>query len=486
MRAVILAAGDGGRLAGASGGVPKALLSVGGASILDRQLGALAAVGVGPFETTVVGGWRASKLRGSLPAEVSFAKNADWETTETLASLLCGLRRGADTLVLHGDVVLRPGLLRSVLKSAGDVVVPVDAESADEEAMKVYLRDGSVWRLSKESSAHCAGESMGVFLLRRRALPAFLREGRAILAAAPGATADDVVTALARRPGTEVAAVDVTGCDWEEVDTPGDLKRAREIFGSAGAWNGVWEELDTRSGDGLLQRAGRWLAARGDLQRLVLEVLFRRGGPAPCRVLEAGCGSGAVLAEVDRRADAIGFDLSPEAVDMARRRGLAVFRGDVTRPPLSPGRADTLYSVGVLDQLSEEELPRALEELCGAVSPGGRLIIVTASSRCRLHEAVKRRLARKGRWPFGRKRAFESLRDEVLSACPNAVVGERHMGLLIGLRTLGYLAWRRPAVRRLVHGAALALSALLWPLNRLPGMVLVTEVLTPEDDGGTA
>lgn len=482
----MLAAGRGSRLKTAAGGLPKALLTVGGRSVLDRQLEALSDVGVPPSAVTVVGGWRASELRRRMPGEAGLVENPRWADTDTLASLMAGLREGDDVLVLHGDLVLRPDLLRRTLEGAGDVVIPVDALSADAEAMKVHLRDGGVWRLSKEPGDGCAGESMGVFLIRRRALPAFLREGRGILASAPRAAADDVVTALARSPGTEVATVDVTGCDWEEVDTPGDLERAREIFGSAGTWNGVWEELDTRPGDGLLHRAGRWLAARGDLQRLVVELLFRRDGRAVGRVLEAGCGSGIVLQEVDRRADAAGFDLSPRAVEMTRRRGLAVFRGDVTVPPLAPGCADTVYSVGVLDQLSEEELPIALKGLCGAVAPGGRLLLVTASSRSRLHEAVKRRLIRRGEWPFGSKRAFESLKAPVRAACPGAVVFERHMGLLIGLRTLGYLAWRRPAARRLVHGAALTLSALLWPLNRLPGMVLVTDIRTPKGDGGAA
>lgn len=92
------------------------------------------------------------------------------------------------------------------------------------------------------------------------------------------------------------------------------------------------------------------------------------------RVLDVGCGMGRWL-HFARRAGAsvVGMDLS-RAVDVAAaREGAAVdfVQGDLTRPPLSPGSFDLVYSLGVVHHL--ENPADAVKTLASLVRPGGEL-----------------------------------------------------------------------------------------------------------------
>ena len=73
------------------------------------------------------------------------------------------------------------------------------------------------------------------------------------------------------------------------------------------------------------ERLGRWraLGARGKAEHAVS--LCVRAGLVPGRVVEIGCGDGALLAELSRRAlgrELDGFELSPPAAELARRRDI--------------------------------------------------------------------------------------------------------------------------------------------------------------------
>jgi SAM-dependent methyltransferase len=73
-------------------------------------------------------------------------------------------------------------------------------------------------------------------------------------------------------------------------------------------------------------RMGRWRAIGARSKVAHVETLVRRAGLAPSAVVEIGCGSGEVLAELARRGLAPlldGFELSHRAVEIARQRNVA-------------------------------------------------------------------------------------------------------------------------------------------------------------------
>ena len=105
-------------------------------------------------------------------------------------------------------------------------------------------------------------------------------------------------------------------------------------------------------------------------------------------VLEAGCGTGRVLAQL-RSAGlrAVGLDLSAGMLDHARRRGLPVGRADLTALPVADSRLDLICCFKVLPHVPS--LPATLREFCRALRPGGRMVVEVYNPHS-LRAAIKR------------------------------------------------------------------------------------------------
>ena len=94
------------------------------------------------------------------------------------------------------------------------------------------------------------------------------------------------------------------------------------------------------------------------------------------RVLELGCGNGKTAeALLERGAAVTGLDFSRAAVDscISRYGDRAEFvQGDVRRLPFPDSSFDAVVAVHVLEHLTAEEFPGAVEEAFRVLRPGGR------------------------------------------------------------------------------------------------------------------
>lgn len=109
-------------------------------------------------------------------------------------------------------------------------------------------------------------------------------------------------------------------------------------------------------------------------RRTTLRAMPARPGD---RVLDFGCGTGALGARLAGRAEVVGMDLShPMLVEAKRRTGGAVdlVRGSVFALPFADEVFRGVMSAFVLRNL--EDLPGALRELARVTAPGGALAIV--------------------------------------------------------------------------------------------------------------
>jgi len=92
------------------------------------------------------------------------------------------------------------------------------------------------------------------------------------------------------------------------------------------------------------------------------------------RVLDAGCGRGALTALLaEQAAEVIGMDLS-EGVRVAAMRtrgnpGVSILRGDILEPPLAEGSFDAVFSFGVLHHT--RDCRAAFLSLARLLRPGG-------------------------------------------------------------------------------------------------------------------
>lgn len=116
MKAILLAAGQGTRLRPLTDERPKALVEVGGRSMLERARSSLVAAGV--EDLTVVTGYRAERI-----SELGFATrhNPEFATTNMVWSLFCAedvmeacAAAGEDLLIVYGDILFHPDLVRAL------------------------------------------------------------------------------------------------------------------------------------------------------------------------------------------------------------------------------------------------------------------------------------------------------------------------------------------------------------------------------------
>jgi SAM-dependent methyltransferase len=98
--------------------------------------------------------------------------------------------------------------------------------------------------------------------------------------------------------------------------------------------------------------------------------------PIQGRVADIGSGTGEHVAELLRLGfDAVGIEPNPQAVEVARRRGIPVSRGTSEDPGYPPGSFDTIILNQVIEHLVDPV--KAIAMLRGLLRPRGRVIVLT-------------------------------------------------------------------------------------------------------------
>lgn len=229
MRAVILAAGRGGRLQPAIGDRPKCLARVGSRTLLERQIDELQSAGI--TRITVIAGYQLDEVRRTCPRGVEIVQNARYASTNSLYSLWLArdlLRDGF--LVLNCDVLFHPQMLDDLLTARYDdallVAARTDAAPYGDEEMKVHIRRGLVRGIAKTlTDEDSDAENVGIARFGAAGAAALIEQMNGIVA--HGNVREwlpRAFDALCRqRP---LHAVDVRGFPWIEIDFPEDYWRA--------------------------------------------------------------------------------------------------------------------------------------------------------------------------------------------------------------------------------------------------------------------
>ncbi len=241
MKAVILAAGVGSRLAPLTNDRPKALVPVLGVPILFRHLDSLAKAGIGPADVIVVGGYKIDVLRRELAAAghtaVTVVENDRFEPWNNFWSLYVAEAAvaGHDFLQIDGDALLDDEILPRMIEASGEALLAVDCrEDLDDETMKVQLRDDDtqVAAVSKKlDPADCVGEYIGVTKLTAAAAHQVFRELEVLRDL--GLTHEYYEHAYHRLTGRDqvrFGIVDVHDCTVTEIDNVEDLARAEDML----------------------------------------------------------------------------------------------------------------------------------------------------------------------------------------------------------------------------------------------------------------
>ena len=226
--AIILAAGRGRRLGELTQERPKCLLRVGRQTLIEHQLDALQASGVGPV--VVVTGYQAEAVAAQVGERASCLVNDRHDSTNSLYSLWLAREHARGGFVLlNADVLFDPEILRRVLESPRADALAVERRARFEpEEMKVELAGERIRAMSKQlPAARAHAENVGVLKFSAEGAAALFRRMDELLAAgAEREMCPFAFNALAAERA--LYAVPVEGLPWIEIDFAEDLLRARE------------------------------------------------------------------------------------------------------------------------------------------------------------------------------------------------------------------------------------------------------------------
>jgi choline kinase len=231
VNAIILAAGVARRLAPLTDKTHKALLPVGGRPVLARMLTALAESGI--RETVIVVGHCADQVRalgGRLGRmAIRYVDNPQYTKGSVLSLYAARAYLTEPALVMDADVIFPREFLRRLLGVAAPSALLIDRGFKDTgEEVKLYTRGDRVIALGKKlvpEAWETVGEGVGFFKCGAAAGPEFIRAMEQVIGSGDGLNEyEDALHMVLQR--THVAAVDVTGLPWTEIDFAEDLRRA--------------------------------------------------------------------------------------------------------------------------------------------------------------------------------------------------------------------------------------------------------------------
>ncbi|MFU7709505.1 phosphocholine cytidylyltransferase family protein [Aeromonas veronii] len=251
MQAIILAAGRGSRLGAMTENQPKPLAKLAGKPLIEWQLTSLAAAGVDSVH--VVCGYCSEALKGYGNSRIM---NVNWASSNMVRSLMCAdsVLSAAPTLVCYGDIVYRPGIIRTLMASDAPLAISYDKEwwalwSARFEeplldAENFRQHGGQLNAIGERAQAREEIEGQYMGLLK------FTPEGwQRVSAVLAGLSAEQInkldMTSLLRlllSHGVPIATVAISG-GWVEVDNPSDIVLYERRITEPG-WSHDWRADD--------------------------------------------------------------------------------------------------------------------------------------------------------------------------------------------------------------------------------------------------
>ncbi len=231
MKGIILAAGRGARLTGGGNEMPKCLVTLGGETLLSRNIRLLRDAGLD--EVVVVVGCAADIVRRTCQG-VDFIENSRFAQTNSLYSLWLARPQLADGfVVMNCDVLVHPQLVTDLLTARHEDALLLAYRDEDtvygDEEMKVRVRFGRVADISKTMDPREAdGENLGIVKFGTTGARVLIENMDALIAAGNDrAWVPRAFKAFVeRRP---LHAIGTRGFPWTEIDFPEDYRRAVEV-----------------------------------------------------------------------------------------------------------------------------------------------------------------------------------------------------------------------------------------------------------------
>lgn len=113
-----------------------------------------------------------------------------------------------------------------------------------------------------------------------------------------------------------------------------------------------------------------WFTAR---RAILISYLRRRAGNLRLKLLDIGCGTGAILAEASRYFEAYGMDSSAQAIALCTKRGVTnLYVGTLREYPAS-GKFDVITLLDVIEHIDDDL--DVLRQVYARLNEGGHVLI---------------------------------------------------------------------------------------------------------------
>lgn len=117
-----------------------------------------------------------------------------------------------------------------------------------------------------------------------------------------------------------------------------------------------------------------WFIGRRRIIESFVEKICREIGKRRARILDVGCGTGANLQMLANYGVAEGVDISPQALEFCRARGLSkVKQGPAEALPFEDASFDLVTGLDVVEHLDDDVV--GLSEMRRVLRPGGRALL---------------------------------------------------------------------------------------------------------------
>lgn len=171
MKALILAAGFGSRLAPLTDSIPKTLVPINGKPIIFKQIENLIDNGID--DITVMAGYKFNKLKSALNENHPAVKVVNcplYSETNNMFTAFSARKyfENADFIMMNGDVFFDSSVIGALLRFPYKNAISVDIGNYIEESMKVTVKDGFIRSISKNIDKKDAfGVSIDVYKFAR-------------------------------------------------------------------------------------------------------------------------------------------------------------------------------------------------------------------------------------------------------------------------------------------------------------------------------
>jgi choline kinase len=230
---LILAAGNGSRIASLAAGGPKPLVPVCGVPLLEHVMTSSRKAGIERF--VIVAGYRADLIRRWLSdrwmagASVTLIENPEYHKANGISALAAKAEFNQPFLLLMSDHIFEPKTAQALLRqplAEDEVILAVDTKLDRifdlDDATKVRCEGNRVVEIGKQLSRYNALDT-GMFLSSPalfRCLESVKKNGDCSLS--------DGMRKLAQQ--WKLRAFEIGGGHWQDVDSPEALEHVERIF----------------------------------------------------------------------------------------------------------------------------------------------------------------------------------------------------------------------------------------------------------------